>query len=82
MLLCEYFNLNTELNLICHLIHDIKKYIRCIWRTEHVLEELDICAIKVYVYYYASIAPCPKFWATYLLSDNSVHSIHSGKKNP
>ena len=24
----------------------------CIERTEHVLEELDISAIKVYVYYY------------------------------
>ena len=33
----------------------LKKYIyiyHCIERTEHVLEELDISAIKVYVYYY------------------------------
>ena len=29
----------------------------CIERTEHVLEELDISAIKVYVYYYYIIIP-------------------------
>ena len=29
----------------------------CIERTEHVLEELDISAIKVYVYYYYSDNP-------------------------
>ena len=29
-----------------------KNNIHCIERTEHVLEELDIFAIKVYVYYY------------------------------
>ena len=27
-----------------------KKDIHCIKRTEHVLEELDICAIKVYMF--------------------------------
>ena len=36
----------------------IFKNIHCIERTEHVLEELDICAIKVYVYYNIQVTPC------------------------